>query len=264
MSRLPRALAPATAIVALAALAPAAHAASTATFPESGPTTATVQMIDPGPSSPTVHLVVTVADPAHLSSTHIFLGGDTLAPDVAIGTDGVHDARYDDNYDGELSSASCSIYDSSRTYVAPVTTSADSFAADLPKGEVIAFEDTRVAVGDTVTDAACDNGTGLHGVAIDYLDTKQTIDGFSWAAPAAANTPPAPRGSPPSTPHKRGRAAAWGGPPPPPAPPPPTPARRQVTLSFARERGPQYAVYRVVGGVRDATPFVSNVRGTDR
>src|SRR3954469_8715938 len=233
MSRLPRALAPATAIVALAALAPAAHAASTATFPESGPTTATVQMTDLGPSSPTVHLVVTVADPAHLSSTHIFLGGDTLAPDVAIGTDGVHDARYDDNYDGELSSASCSIYDSTRTYVAPVATSADSFSADLPKGEVIAFEDTRVAVGDTLTDGTCDNGTGLHGVAIDYLGTKQTIDGFSWAAPAA----PAVTA---------------------------TPGRRQVTLSFDRERGTQYDVYRVVGGVRDAAPFVSNVRGADR
>ena len=58
-----------------------------------------------------------------------------------------------------------------------------SFSADLPKGEVIAFESTGVDVGIVGRDAPCVSH-GFHGVEIDYV-SHETIDGFSWADPAA-------------------------------------------------------------------------------
>lgn len=226
MPCLQRLLAPVTVAAALAAVAPAADAATTATF-----SNATVEITDPGSSSPTVHLVATVTDPTHLADTRVFLGEDGAAtPDYSIGVDGVRDALYDDSYDGELSTLGCSIYDSTTTYSPTVTATADSFSVDLPKGEIIGFESAGVAVGDIATDTPCDNGAGFHGVTMDYPNAHQTIDGFSWDAPAA----PA--------------VTATGG-------------RRSITLSFDQEPGTQYDIYRVVDGVRETDPFVANVRG---
>ena len=90
---------------------------------------------------------------------------------------------------------------------------------------MIAFESTGVAVGIVGQDAACEN-EGYHGVAVDYIATKQDIDGFSWAAPAAPVV------------------SATGG-------------RRQVALSFDQERGTQYDIYRDGSEV----PFAENIRG---
>jgi hypothetical protein len=74
-------------------------------------------------------------------------------------------------------------------------------------------------------DADCSN-EGYHGVAVDYIDTKQDIDGFSWAAAAAPVV------------------TATGG-------------RRQIALSFDQERGTQYDIYRAGSDV----PFAENIRG---
>lgn len=225
MLRLPRLLAPVMAVAAVAAVAPSAYAATTATF-----SNATVEITDPGSSSPTVHLVATVTDPSHLADTRVFLGLDSSTPDYSIGVDGVRDAVYDDSYDGELSTYGCSIYDGTRMYSPAVTAGADSFSVDLPKGEIIGFESAGVAVGDIASDTPCDNGAGFHGVTMDYPTVHQTIDGFSWDAPAA----PA--------------VTAAGG-------------RRAITLSFDQEPGTQYDIYRVVDGARETDPFVANVRG---
>ena len=233
MSMLPRLLAPISVAVALAAAAPAAQADSSVAFPPlPDPPVTTVQITDQGPEFDTVHLTVTAAVPADLVDTKVFLGSDYWAPYTAIGVDGVRDARYageDDFVDGELSTETCAVYDSSLLYdSAPVVVAGDgaSFSADLPKGEIIAFEDTRVAVGIVGDDTGCES-FGFHGLEIDYVDSRQTIDGFSWADPAA-----------PVITHVAG-------------------GRREVALSFDQAPGTQYDIYRV----GDAVPFAANLRG---
>ena len=228
MSLFPRLLGPLTVAVAFAASASPALADSSVTFPAT-----TVEITDPGAASPTVHLTVTAADPADLENTHVFLGGDTLTPYHAIGVDGVRDARYaaadDYDVDGELSTETCAVYNGSqRRGPSPVTVAEDgaSFSADLPKGEVISFESTGVAVGIEGTDTACAN-QGFDGLEVDYVNSHQTIDGFTWSAPAA-----------PVVTHVTG-------------------GRRQVALSFDQEPGTQYDIYRV----GEDTPFASNIRG---
>ena len=233
MSLLPRLLAPLSLVVAFAAAAPAAQADSSVAFPPlPDPPVTTVQITDQGPEFDTVHLTVTAAVPADLENTKVFLGSDYWAPYTAIGVDGVRDARYageDDFVDGELSTETCAVYDSSLRYdAAPVVVAGDgaSFSADLPKGEIIAFEDTRVAVGIVGDDTPCES-FGFHGLEIDYVDSRQTIDGFSWADPAT-----------PVITHVAG-------------------GRREVALSFDQEPGTQYDIYRV----GDAVPFAANLRG---
>lgn len=226
MSLFPRLLGPITVAVAFAASASPALADPIATFPAT-----TVEITDPGAASPTVHLTVTAADPADLAKTHVFLGGDTFTPYTAIGVDGVRDARYaaadDTDVDGELSTDTCAVYNGSELQ-APVDVAEDgaSFSAELPKGEVISFEDTGVDVGIEGVDTACSN-QGFDGLEVDYVNHDQQIDGFTWSAPAA-----------PVITHVTG-------------------GRRQVALSFDQEPGTQYDIYRV----GEDTPFASNIRG---
>ncbi len=146
-------------------------------------------------------------------------------PCYAIGLDGVREARYDGN--GDLAPIECSLYGSTDTFDVPVDHSGASFSADLPKGELISFADIDVAVGIEGVDTPC-SSAGIAGLDIDYVNSTQEIDGFSWDLPAA----PA--------------LSATGG-------------RRQVALSFDQDRGTQYDIYRVVDGVR--TSYESNVRG---
>ncbi|HET8950499.1 MAG TPA: hypothetical protein VFN44_08310, partial [Solirubrobacteraceae bacterium] len=227
MSLLPRLLGSASVVVALAAAASPAQAASTVTFPAGETPVTTVQIADPGPASPTVHLVVTAPDPTALAATHVYLGANAYPiPYSAIGADGVRDARYAMDADGELSTEDCLVYDGSDVVAdTPVTVSGNSFSADLPKGDVISFDSTAVAVGIVGEDASCTN-QGFHGLSIDYLGTNQEIDGFAWDAPAAPVV------------------TATGG-------------RRQVALSFDQERGTQYDVYRAGSDV----PVAENIRG---
>ncbi len=231
MSLLPRLLAPLTAAAILAAVASPAQAdpISTVTFPEGETPVTTVSITDPGSSFDTVHLTVTAANPADLASTHVFLGANaTTAPYNAVGVDGVRDARYADEADGELSTDTCAIYNGSTVVQsAPVTVADDgeSYSADLPKGEVIFRDSTAVAVGIEGDDQSCGN-QGFDGLEIDYLNTNQDVDGFSWDNPAA----PA--------------VTAQGG-------------RRQVALSFDQAIGTEYDIYRA----GEDTPFASNIRG---
>ena len=227
MSFLPRLLGSASVVVALAAAASPAQAASTVTFPAGETPVTTVQITDPGPTSPTVHLVVTAPDPTALAATHVYLGANAYPiPYSAIGVDGVRDARYAEDADGELSTEDCLVYDGSDVVAGtPITVSGNSFSADLPKGDVIAFDSTAVAVGIVGEDASCTN-QGFHGLAVDYLATNQEIDGFAWDAPAAPVV------------------TATGG-------------RRQVALSFDQERGTQYDIYRAGSDV----PVAENIRG---
>jgi hypothetical protein len=234
MSQLTRLLVPlSAAVVCAGAAAPAALASSSVTFPSTGTPVTTVQMTDPGPSSNFVHLTVTAADHAQLAGTKVFLGTNgTDTPYVSIGVDGVRDARYSDGFDGDqLSTPSCSITDSTERFDVPVTVAGDggSYSADLPKGVVVSFEDAGVDVAIAGVDAACQNST-FHGLATDYLNDRQVIDGFSWDAPATPDV-----------------TAATG--------------RRQVALSFDQDPGTQYDIYRVVDGVRESTPFMGNIRG---
>jgi hypothetical protein len=228
MTRIPRLLAPLSVATAFAALASSAQAGSTVNFPSSGTPQTTVSITDPGASSPTVHLTVTPADSSQLADTKVFLGSNAQnSPEIAVGTDGVHDARYADGFDGdELSTDSCAVYDSD-IVDAPVTVSESSYSADLPKGVDIWRTSISVGVGIAGLDASCQNG-GYHGLTIDFLNDHQDIDGFSWQAAAAPVV------------------TATGG-------------RRQVTLDFAREPGTTYDIYRVVDGVRQSTPFFANI-----
>ncbi|MCW3003868.1 MAG: hypothetical protein JWQ20_3166 [Conexibacter sp.] len=232
MTRIPRLLAPLCVATAFAALAPSAQAVlavSTVNFPSSGTPQTTVSITDPGPSSPTVHLTVTPADPSKLAATKVFLGPNgRTSPEIAVGTDGVHDARYADGFDGDqLSTASCAVYDSD-IVDAPVTVSGSSYSADLPKGVDISRTSIGVDVGIVGLNASCTRSGGYHGLTIDFLADNQDIDGFSWQAAAAPVV------------------TATGG-------------RRQVTLDFAREPGTTYDIYRVVDGVRQSTPFFGNI-----
>lgn len=224
MSLFQRALGPLTVAVALGAFASPALADSSVTFPST-----TVEITDPGADSPTVHLTVTAASSDELAKTHVFLGNDTLTPYHVVGVDGVRDARYaaagDYDVDGELSTETCAVYNGSQREAVDITVAGASFSADLPKGEVIAFESTGVDVGIEDLDTGCTN-QGFDGLEVDYVNTHQTIDGFTWSAPAAPVV------------------QATGG-------------RRQVALSFDQEPGTQYDVYRV----GEDTPFASNIRG---
>ena len=220
MIRLSRLMAPAAVAVAFAVAAPAAHA-GTITFPARG---TTVTITDPGSASNSVHLTVTVADPAKLADTKVYLGASQ--PWYVIGLNGIREAQYDGN--GNVAPANCSVYGSTDLFDVPVIPGgATSFSADLPKGELISFADIDVAVGVVGVDTPCD-AAGLAGLAINYVGSTQELDGFSWDLPAA----PA--------------VSATGG-------------RRQVALSFDQDRGTQYDIYRVVDGVR--TSYESNVRG---
>jgi hypothetical protein len=227
VSPLPRLLASLSVATVVAVAAPAAaDAASSVTFAANG---TTVQITDPGPSHPTVHMTVTSDGTSALADTKVLLGNDYSVPYDVVGIDGVHDARYAPDVD-ELSTDDCVVYDGPVLPGAPVTVAGSSFSVDLPKGEVIAFEDTgvdAVVVGD---DPGCAAPGGYHGLGVDYIGGKQTIDGFSWDAPAAPIV---------------GAAGS----------------RRLVTLTFARERGTSYDVYPVVGGTRAADPLVANLRG---
>jgi hypothetical protein len=228
MPRVPRLLAPLCVATGFAAFVSSAQAVSTVTFPESGSPQTTVTITDPGASSPTVHLTVTAADPSQLAATKVFLGANAqTSPDLAVGTDGAHDARYATDFGGDqLSTGECAVYDSD-LIDAPVTVAGSSFSADLPKGIDIWRTSTGVDVGIVGEDASCLNG-GHHGLTIDFLSDNQDVDGFTWSAPAAPVV------------------TATGG-------------RHQVTLDFAREPGTGYDVYRVVDGVRQSTPFFGNI-----
>jgi hypothetical protein len=232
-SRLQRVLAPLSVAAAFAVAAPAALAVpGTVQFPKMGTAVTTVQIVDPGVSSPTVHLTVTAATPADLVHTKVFLGGNaTVSPDTAIGADGVHDARYDDDY-SDLSTDTCSVYDSSLRYDVVVTTNpaGDEFSADLPKGELIDFDQTGVDVAIVGRESAC-SSHGVAGLTTDFLQDNQSITGFSWNNPAQPDI-----------------TTATGG-------------RQQVALSFDQERGTHYDIYKVVGGVRESAPLIENVRG---
>ncbi|HEY6759770.1 MAG TPA: hypothetical protein VI318_09775 [Baekduia sp.] len=225
MSRVPRLLAPLCVATGLVVFAGSAQAASSVTFPSSS---TTVSITDPGPSSPTVHLTVTAPNPTQLAATKVFMGPNAqLAPEIAVGTDGVHDARYASDFDGDqLSTESCAVYDSD-VVDAPVTVAGSTYSADLPKGIVIWRTSIGVDVGVAGVDDACSNGAHA-GLTIDFLGDNQDIDGFSWQAAAAPVV------------------TATGG-------------RRAVTLDFAREPGTTYDIYRVVDGVRQSTPFYDNV-----
>ena len=95
-----------------------------------------------------MHLVVTAADAADLAATHVFLGNDYSIPYSAVSADGVRDARYADGADDEVSTPDCLVYDGSELVAdTPVVVSGNSYSADLPKGDVISFESTGVAVG---------------------------------------------------------------------------------------------------------------------
>ncbi len=231
MFRVPRLLAPLSVAAVFAVAAPAAHAVDTVNFPDTGTPVTTVTITDPSPASPTVHLTVTAATPSDLVHTKVFLGANaTLAPFFSIGIDGVRDSRYD-NAGDDLSTAACAVYGNDVHYddVTVTTAGGNTFSADLPKGELIDFDQVAVAVGIVGHDSAC-TSFGFAGLDIDYLNTNQDITGFDWDAPAAPVVTA-------------------------------TPGRRQVALSFDQENGTSYDIYRVVGGVRASTPVLANVRG---
>jgi hypothetical protein len=227
VSPLPRLLASFSALAVVAVAAPAAaDAASSVTFAANG---TTVQITDPGPSHPTVHMTVTSDGTSALADTKVLLGGDTETPYDVVGIDGVHDAIYGADV-AQLSTGDCTVYDGPLISTAPVTVAASSYSVDLPKGAVIAFESTGVDVAVVGGNADCAGPDGYHGLATNYVDDHDSIDGFGWDAPAAPVV------------------TAAGG-------------RRQVTLTFDRERGTTYDVYPVVDGVRAADPVVGNLRG---
>lgn len=221
MPRLSRVLAPLSVAIGVCALAPAsALAGPTATFPDT-----TVNIVDPGPASSTVHLTVTANSPADLAKTKVFLGRGTYVYDV-IGTDGVH--QVDDDFE-DLDPSDCAVFPSASRPEVPVAVVGSTLTADLPKGEVIAFEDVDVAAVVTGPATGCTRG-GVAGVALDFFAEQQTIDGFAWNAPA------------------KPALTAKGG-------------RREVTLTFAQEAGTSYELWRVVDGVRESVPFRENLRG---
>lgn len=230
MSPLPRLLASFSVAAVVAVAAPAAaDAASSVTFEANG---TTVQVTDPGSAQPTVHMTVTSDGTATLDHTKVLLGQDGDGPDYVLGSDGVHDARYADDVDDQLSTASCVVYDGPLLSGAPVTVAGSSFSVDLPKGVVVAFQDIGVDVGAVGIDAGCAAPAGYHGLATNYVDDHAKIGSFAWDAPAAPVV------------------SATGG-------------RRQVTLTFDRERGTDYDVYPVVNGERAGRPIVANLRGDD-
>src|SRR3954451_2189992 len=176
-------------------------------------------------------MTVTAATPSDLVHTKVFVGANaTVAPYFSIGTDGVRDSRYDAAGD-DLSTAACAVYGNDVHYddVAVTQAGGNTFSADLPKGELIEFDQVAVAVGIVGQDSACTSG-GFAGLDIDYLNTNQDITGIASNAPAAPVVTA-------------------------------TPGRRQVALSFDQENGTSYDIYRVVNGVRETTPFRGNVRG---
>lgn len=228
MSPLPRLLASFSVAAVVAVAAPAAaDAASSVTFDANG---TTVQVTDPGSAQPTVHLTVTSDGTADLADTKVLLGQDGDGPDYVVGSDGVHDARYADDVDDQLSTASCVVYDGPVLSGAPVTVAGSSYSVDLPKGVVVAFEDIGVDVGAIGIDDDCAAPAGYHGLATDYVADHEKIGSFAWDAPAAPVV------------------SAAGG-------------RRQVSLTFARERGTTYDIYPVVNGERAYLPVVANLRG---
>jgi hypothetical protein len=231
--RFQRMLAPLLVTAACAVAAPAALAADTVTFPEGMPPETTVTLTDDGMSASTVKLTVTVADSGDLAKTKVFFGGDGEAPYFVVGLDGVSDSRYDDTVDEELTTPDCAVYGSSMRYddvhITPV--GADSFTAELPKGELIAFQDTRVAVGVVGQDTHCDS-FGVDGLDIDYLNNHQRVGDFTWSSPTAPVV------------------TATGG-------------RGQIALSFDHERGTHYTIYKVVGGTPESTPLVDWINGDD-
>lgn len=136
MSRLQRALAPVSLALGLAALLPAsAVAGTTVTFPDGMPTETTVSIVDPGASSPTVQLTVTAANAADLGKTKVLLGRGSYVFGV-IGTDGVREVEdeFENVYDDP-----CTVAGAPRTDI-PVTVGNGTFTANLPKGDVVAFE----------------------------------------------------------------------------------------------------------------------------
>jgi hypothetical protein len=211
--RLSRLLAPLSAVAFLAIAAPAAHA-QTVSFPSKG---TTVTMVDPGPTLDYVNLTVTADD---LADTKVFLGGS--AADVVIDADSVRSARYDDdsNAEHELSTPECSIYNTTNVYEDAVITpsGANSYTAQLPKGDVIWRDTMGVNVGVIGDDLDCQNleDGDYDGLQLDW-DDAQDISGFAWDAPAAPVV------------------TATGG-------------RQQVALSFPQERGTDYEVFRVLNG----------------
>jgi hypothetical protein len=235
--RLQRVLVPLSVTAAFAFAAPAALAGTTVDFPFGSMTPdATVTITDVGGgSSDTVQLTVTAPTHAALVKTKIFLGNDYEIPYYSVGTDGVRDARYGDNTTpSELSSADCLVYAGPRrlddvTINVSGGGTGNSFTADLPKGEVIAFESVGVAVGVVDQDAVCHSPDGVDGFAMNYIAHKQDIDDLTWSAPAAPVV------------------TATGG-------------RNQVALSFDQERGAHYEIYKVVGNTPESTPLIENAR----
>ena len=217
MRSLPRLLAPLSVAAAFAVAAPAAQAVPpVATFPGAG---VTVEIADPGASSDTVNLTITADTADDLVTAKVFLG-DSSRAHYSIDAGGVRDARDDADFE-ELSTQSCSVYDGEVRY--PVVADDTTITAVLPKGEVIWTSSIGVAVGDLDTHSPCDV-RGHDGLAFDFTDDQQSIEGFTWDAPA------------------KPAVTATGG-------------YGQVALSFDTERGTSYNVYRVIGGVREDESF---------
>ncbi len=228
MSRLQRVLAPLSVAVGLAAFAPSAMAGTTVTFPDGGPVETTVTITDPGPAVPTVHLTVTAATPSDLVNTKVILGRGQYAFSV-IDAVGVHEVA--DEFE-DLFQNNCAVYPSATRDDVQVTVGASTFTADLPKGEVISFEEADVAAVVAGPSTDCTRA-GLAGIAFDFMTDAQEIDGFAWNDPA---TPVVTA----------------------------TDGRRQFTLAFAQEAGTDYEVWRVVNGVRegpDAFRYLDGVTG---
>ncbi|MDA0179515.1 hypothetical protein OJ997_04340 [Solirubrobacter phytolaccae] len=227
MSRLSRVLAPVAVAVGLAAFAPSALAGTTVTFPDGGPVATTVQITDAGPSASTVHLTVTAATPSDLANTKVFLGRGSYVYDV-IGADGVRevDGEFRDLYDEP-----CAVSQATARTDVPVTVGASSFTAELPKGDIVSFEEVDIAAVVTGMGTGCTRA-GSTGIAVDFFNDAQEIDGFSWNDPATPTV------------------TATGG-------------RRQYTVSFAQESGTAYELYRIVNGVRAQEPVYLNGKTGD-
>ncbi len=236
MRSLPRLLAPLSIAAAFAVAAPAAQAelpASSVSCPGVNGHGGVSDITDADHSANTVHLTVTPDFPADLERTKVFLGGNaTTLPYEAVDTAGVHEADY--GQDRELDTM-CSLYGGELISPDPavvVDADGESFSVDLPKGEVIVSDDVGVMAGIDDVDTGDDNCSfeGIAGLEVNYGDDHQVIGGFDWVDPPAFEV------------------AASGGP-------------GLVELVFDQEWGTDYDIYRVVGGVREDTPFSANHRG---
>ena len=236
MRTLPRLLAPLSIAAAFALAAPAAQAdppVSSVHFPGVNGHGVEVEITDADHSENTVQLTVTPDVPADLENTKVFLGGNASPlPHDAVDTDGVHQADYGQD---PAPDSPCSLYGGALIAPDPevvVDPEEEFFSVDLPKGEVIGTDDVGVtaAIGDAENGVDDCSLEGIDGLAVDYFDGLQIVEGFDWVDPPAFEV------------------VASGGP-------------GFVKLVFDQEWGTDYDIYRVVGGVREDAPFSANHGG---